>query len=197
MPVKPKPKAKRTKQPAQESSNKWRPLLIWGGLIVGVLLLAYLLFLNLRGPEAIRDLVTFSRQSRQHVAGEIPVADLPPAGGEHANIWQNCGIYDEPIKAENAMHSLEHGAVWITYQPDLPDEDVASLRDMVRGESHLLLSPYPGLKSPIVLTAWQVQLELSSVDDDRIPEFIDRYQQGSTTPERGATCSNGIGTPLP
>jgi hypothetical protein len=91
---------------------------------------------------------------------------------------------------------LEHGAVWITYQPGLPEEDVTQLQDLVRGQSHLLLSPYPGLKSPVVLTAWGLQLELTSVQDSRIEEFIDRYQQGPQTPERGASCSDGVGQPI-
>ena len=44
--------------------------------------------------------------------------DRPPPGGVHAPFWQNCGIYTEPVEAKNALHSLEHGAVWLTYDPD-------------------------------------------------------------------------------
>jgi hypothetical protein len=91
---------------------------------------------------------------------------------------------------------MEHGAVWITYQPDLSGEDVDNLQDTVRGESYVLLSPYPNLKSPVVLTAWGIQLELDSADDGRIAEFMDRYQQGPQTPERGASCVNGTGSPV-
>ena len=47
-----------------------------------------------------------------------------------------------------------------------------------------------------VLTAWGVQLELDSADDNRITTFLDRYVQGPQTPEIGATCSDGNGTPL-
>jgi hypothetical protein len=117
-------------------------------------------------------------------------------GGTHHDIWQNCGIYDEPLEAENVVHSMEHGAVWISYQPELSDDDVNTLRDLVRGERFIVLSPYPGLQSPVVLTAWGVQLELNSVEDDRVEEFIDRYQVGPQTPERGATCSDGVGQPI-
>ena len=65
-----------------------------------------------------------------------------------------------------------------------------------RDEEYLLLSPYLDLASPVVLTAWEVQLQLDSVDDTRLTEFINRYQQGPTTPEKGATCSDGVGTPI-
>jgi len=191
-------KARQSKKQAEKSKSNWRPILIWGALIVGVLGLGYLLFQDLRGPapiEPIAGLVEHEHQTRDHVDDEIVAGDLPPVGGSHSPVWQNCGIYDEPVSVENATHSLEHGALWIAYQADLPQEDVEALQDMSRGENYVILSPYTGLKSPVVLTAWEVQLELDSVNDDRLEEFIDRYQQGPTTPERGASCQDGVGTP--
>ena len=47
----------------------------------------------------------------------------PPAGGAHDAAWLDCGVYDEPIRDENAVHDLEHGTVWISYRPDLDDDD--------------------------------------------------------------------------
>ncbi|NKQ34826.1 MAG: DUF3105 domain-containing protein, partial [Chloroflexi bacterium] len=179
------------------ASHKWRNILLGGGAALGLLALSYMLYLSLQGPSPIQDLITYARQSRGHVETPIEAAGLPPAGGEHSGIWQNCGIYTSPVGTENVMHSLEHGAVWITYQPDLPEEDVTYLQDLVRRESSIVLSPYPGLKSPVVATAWEVQLELDSVDDGRLNDFIDRYQKGPTAPERLGACSNGVGTPLP
>jgi hypothetical protein len=91
---------------------------------------------------------------------------------------------------------MEHGAVWITYQPELPDDDVAVLRDLVRDQTYLLLTPYPELKSPVVLSAWGIQLEVDSVHDEKVEEFIDTYRLGPQTPEFGAACSGGVGLPL-
>ena len=89
---------------------------------------------------------------------------------------------------------MEQGAVWITHRPDLPPEDVAVLQDMVRGDSYMLLSPYPELKSDVVATAWGIQLELDSIADERIEAFVDRYRGGG--PEPGAPCINGLGNPI-
>lgn len=172
-------------------------ILIWAAAAVGAGLLAYLLYLNLRSPGEIEGLMRQSGLTRAHDNSvEFTPGDVPPAGGVHFDRWQNCGVYAEPIEAGNAVHSLEHGAVWITYRPDLPQSSVTALQERVRQQSFLLLSPYPGQRSPIVLTAWGVQLEVDSISDSRIDEFITRYRLGPTTPELGASCSGGVGTPL-
>ena len=191
--------SKRSSRKTEKSQSKWQPYLIGGVIVIAIIGLGYLLFMSLRGPtppEPIAGVVDHEHQERDHVDHEVEAGDLPPVGGIHNPAWQNCGIYDESIPIENAVHSLEHGAMWLTYQPELPQEDVEKLRDMVRGEDYVLMSPYPGLRSPVVLTAWETQLEIDSVDDDRIEDFIERYHQGPTTPERGATCRDGVGTPI-
>ncbi len=119
----------------------------------------------------------------------------PPVGGNHNAQWLNCGIYDQPVPNENAVHALEHGAVWVTYNPDLSAEDVQTLRDLMPS-SYIVLSPYAGLDAPVVASAWGVQLKLDGVDDPRLKSFIDVYRQGSQTPEPGAACDGGVGTPI-
>jgi hypothetical protein len=121
---------------------------------------------------------------------------LPPAVGEPGATWQNCGIYAEATATENGLHTLAHGAVWITYQPELETADVRYLEEMLDGEKYVLLSPYPGQPSPIVVTAWGVQLELSSVTDTRLTQFIARYRLSPHAPESGATCVGGTGQPV-
>ena len=127
----------------------------------------------------------------------VPADNIPPPFGPHFNIWQNCGIYDQPIELGNALHSLEHGAVWLTYSADLSDSEVADLQDQVRGHSFVLMSPYPDQPVPVVLTAWGVQLIIESLPDDRIERFIAYYEAGPQNPEPGASCSGAIGEPLP
>ena len=81
-------------------------------------------------------------------------------------------VYDAPIANEHAVHSLEHGAVWITYRPDLPADQVAKLKAKVQGKEKMMLSPYDGLDKPISLQAWGYQLKVDNADDGRIDEFI-------------------------
>jgi hypothetical protein len=130
-----------------------------------------------------------------HTQGDVDYAQTPPAGGAHNDVWQNCGFYDEPITDEVAVHSLEHGAVWITYTPDVPQDEIERLRDLSEGNDYVLVSPYPDQGSPIVATAWGKQLSLESAEDSNLERFINAYTQGPQTPEPGATCTGGVGDP--
>lgn len=116
-------------------------------------------------------------------------------GGPHNPAWQNCGVYTQPVANENAVHSLEHGAIWITYQPDLPDTEVQKLQTFARESGFRLLSPYPESPGPIVLSAWGYQLQLDQADDPRLVSFIQNYEQSPQSPEPGAPCTGGVGQP--
>ena len=132
----------------------------------------------------------------QHTQAVVDYEQTPPAGGEHNPVWQNCGYYDAPVGNENAVHSLEHGAVWITYSPDLPQDEVERLRDLARNQTYILVSPYEGLPSPVVASAWGKQLSVESAEDPDLESFIGAYRQGPETPEPGAACTGGIGQPV-
>lgn len=119
----------------------------------------------------------------------------PPAGGDHFGAWLNCGVYDQPQQNENAVHSLEHGAVWVTYDPDLVDQaGVSSLRDALPS-TYIILSPYPGLPAPVVASAWGNQVQLDGVDDERLGAFVDKFWKSAQTPEPGAACVGAIDGP--
>ena len=130
-----------------------------------------------------------------HTEGDVEYAQSPPVGGEHNPAWQNCGFYEEPVRNEMAVHSLEHGAVWITYLPDLPQDEIERLRDLAESDSYLLASPYSDQGSPVVATAWGKQLILESAEDSDLERFINAYSQGPQTPEPGAACTGGVGDP--
>lgn len=133
--------------------------------------------------------------SANHVTGAVDYPMIPPAGGDHDAVWQNCGVYTEPVRNENAVHSLEHGAVWITYSPDLGTDQVEALTARAEGEDYVLVSPYDGLDSPIALSAWGLQLQVKDAEDPRVDAFLTKYLQGEQTPEPGAPCFGGAGTP--
>lgn len=139
--------------------------------------------------------VTYGDQARGHAAGTVDYSLIPPVGGDHAEVGQNCGIYLEPVADENAVHSLEHGAIWVTYRPDLPAAQVKVLRDSVRKLPYGLLSPYPGLPAPIVASVWGVQLKVESATDPELAIFLAKYADGTKAPEPKGGCSGGVGTP--
>nr|WP_254922827.1 DUF3105 domain-containing protein [Rhodococcus sp. OK302] len=147
-------------------------------------------------PSETIDGVTFVEYpAALHVGPNERVAYTysPPFGGQHDSVWAKCTgiVYPKAIRTENAVHSLEHGAVWITYNPDLvSDQDVERLGQRVSGVGYTLMSPYPTLDSPISLQSWGHQLKLDKSDDPRIDHFISALRLNpSTYPEVGATCS--------
>lgn len=125
-----------------------------------------------------------------HQDGALTFAQTPPAGGTHNSVWQNCGYYAAPIANENGVHSLEHGAVWITYQPDLASDQVDIIKNDAN-QSYVIASPHSDLPAPVVVSAWGKQLTLQSANDPRLGDFLAKYRQGSQTPEPGAACSGG------
>jgi hypothetical protein len=145
--------------------------------------------------------------AHDHVSGPVRYSVTPPVGGQHNAIWMNCGIYDKPVPSERAVHNLEHGAVWITYQPSLPRSEIALLRAFVEKQTvvapgttpsrYMDLTPYPGLSSPIVISSWGFQLKVTSPTDPRLQQFVNTFRASRTyTPEYGAPCTGGLGTPL-
>jgi hypothetical protein len=125
---------------------------------------------------------------RDHTEEPVAYAQNPPVGGAHHPQWQACGFSPEPVEPGRGVHSMEHGAVWVTYSPDLPADQVEVLESLVAGRTHLLVSPYEGLPSPVVASAWGEQLLLDSAQDPRLVEFVNYYEQGPQTPEPGVPC---------
>lgn len=162
--------------------------------IVGALIGVAINYSRNKASNAIPDGVknaTFAGGQHDDLYTSWP--DNPPFGGVHNNVWQNCGYYSEPIGTGHGVHSLEHGAVWITYQPNLPQDQVDKLKSLAESQNYLLVSPYPGLPAPIVLSAWGHQLQIQSASDSRINQFIKAFKNNSVNPppEPGALCSNG------
>ena len=133
--------------------------------------------------------------SREHTDQDLDYPTRPPAGGDHLGIWHNCGVYTVPLLDEAAVHSLEHGAVWVTYRPDLGAEAILNLTGELVGREKLLVSPHPDQTPPVVATAWARRLVLHGPDDPRLGVFIDRFIDGDAAPEAGVTCQTGIGRP--
>lgn len=180
----------------------------WGGIafftvigLVAVVAIGYA-FMQSRpssadGSASIAGMVTKDDLGRGHVDGTVDYATGPPMGGDHDPAWQNCDgrVYGEPLRDENAVHSLEHGAVWITYRPGLAAAHLDTLKTKVTGTDFTFLSPYPSLDAPIALTAWGRQLKVQDAADPRIDEFLRAFVKGPQTPEPGAPCNGAKDTP--
>jgi hypothetical protein len=142
-----------------------------------------------RADKSVSGLKVFKGIQRTHVATTVKYDQTPPVGGPHNSIPQTCQVYTAAIANEHAVHSLEHGAVWVTYRPDLPAGEIKALAGLVQGDPYRMLSPYPGQKAPISLQAWARQVTVSKPDDKRVKQFLDAYTSGPQAPERGSACS--------
>jgi hypothetical protein len=174
-------------------------VVVFAGLVIG-----YAVFRvnksNQNSPEAkandaraIPGIVLKDFPSRNHVQGVVNYTDSPPFGGDHDPTWADCNgtVYPTELRKENAVHMLEHGAVWITYKPGLAGDQVDALKKKVEGVGYMALSPYPGLKSNVSLQSWGHQLFVDNAGDERVDRFIDDLRLNSAvTPEFGATCTN-------
>jgi hypothetical protein len=132
--------------------------------------------------------------SQTHVTKTVKYAMTPPVGGDHDQVWMNCNgdVYTKAINNMNAVHSLEHGAVWVTYNSKASDADVKALAEKVKKTPYTLMSPVEEQKDPIMLSAWGKQRTVTSADDPNLDKFFETYVQGEQTPEPGAACTNGI-----
>lgn len=138
----------------------------------------------------------FLVSGNSHVAGRVEYPHAPPRGGDHSATWQNCGFYASPVVPALAVHSMEHGAVSVVFQPSLPEEQVATLRQLAR-RPYVLVSPWADgdIPSPVVASAWGLQLKADTASDPAVTAFVQAYANGPQTPERGARCTGAVGSP--
>lgn len=186
------------KKQAAEKRHRVIGIVISSVAAVGVLALVIVMVVAngtpRTSPEAIEidGVQNYPNLVAGHVEGTVDYEQSPPVGGEHASVWLNCGVYTEPVPNENAVHALEHGAVWVTYDPEqISGDELETLQDAVPS-TYSVLSPFEGLQAPVVISAWGNQVELDGADDPRMQDFVDKFWQGGEAPEIGASCSGGI-----
>ncbi|MER5486156.1 DUF3105 domain-containing protein [Streptomyces sp. NPDC002812] len=149
---------------------------------------------KLKAPVAGEQTWDAKNLGRKHVETPVKYEMTPPVGGDHNPRWMNCNgdVYKNPIPEINAVHSLEHGAVWVTYNEKAAAADVEKLAGTVSKTPYTLMSPVKEQSGAIMLSAWGKQLTVDSADDARVAAFLTKYVQGTQTPEPGAACTNGL-----
>ena len=144
-------------------------------------------------PEGIQ---VYPATTNRTLERPIDYDRAPPTNGDHDPLWQNCGFYPKPIEDRHAVHSMDHGVVWVTYQPDLPSDQVDVLRPYA-GERYVIVSPYPGQDAPVTVTSWRVRLELDGAEDPRLRQFVNQFRISEISPLSGNKCVGGVGNPEP
>ncbi|MFD6920199.1 DUF3105 domain-containing protein [Streptomyces sp. NPDC059944] len=132
--------------------------------------------------------------ARNHVTKTVSYPMEPPVGGDHNQVWMNCNgdVYTKAVNNMNAVHSLEHGAVWVTYNGKASADDVKTLAAKVKKTPYTLMSPVDDQKDPIMLSAWGKQRTVTGASDKNVDAFFSEFVQGKQTPEPGAACTNGL-----
>jgi hypothetical protein len=108
----------------------------------------------------------------------VPYNSDPPTSGPHLPYIAPWGIHTEPLTKELQVHNLEDGGVMVQYNCPTPCPDlVAKLKAIVDGfPDHVILAPYPGMKTRIALTAWTRIDAFDNFDESRIVRFIKAYR---------------------
>ncbi|MFI5931533.1 DUF3105 domain-containing protein [Actinoplanes sp. NPDC051494] len=209
---KPQGKGRKVTPVKVSGGRNWGPIAVAGVVVlIAVGIIGYGVFASVKGSASWEDraadisgIVDYRAKkdalidARNHKDGTLTYTTNPPVGGDHNPTWQNCmgDVYTEPIANEHAVHSLEHGAVWVTYKQGLAADQVAKLQTKVEGKDYMFMSPIAGLDKNISLQVWGYQLKVDSADDARIDEFIKALRLNATM-EPNAACSSGNTTTGP
>lgn len=182
-------------QKEAKRKDRSRLFTIWGALGLVLLLIVGAVGFAIANRPTLDAVQEYEDLGRDHLVEAVEYDQSPPPGGDHHPAWLNCGVYTEEVPQHHAVHSLEHGAVWLSYQPDLPAAELETLQGLA-DQPYMILSPVADQTAPVVATAWGLQLEAESADDPRLTTFIGEYRQGPQTPEPGAACTGGTAVDL-
>lgn len=195
----------------QESARKRNRLLAIGGSILGLLAVAGIVTAvivtsvvppapqevdeNLVSGDYAERLQTFENLESTHTEGRVTYDPIPPVGGPHNPGWLNCGVYSQEQTDEYAVHALEHGAVWITYDPSFITDDQVDALVALAPSTYTIISPYPGIGEAMAISAWGAQLRFTDVDDPAVGNFLDEFWRSPSSPEPNAPCTGAIEGP--
>lgn len=175
--------ARRQERQAEEAAARRRAerlsrLRTWGLVAAAVAVVAVGLFFALRPDPELAGVGRPPGEGRDHVPeGQAQYDSAAPTSGAHVVNAPPCRVYNEMVPLELAVHALEHGTVVLWYQPEVEDDVLDDLRDIEADyDSHVIVSPNPGIDDPIVATAWNRRKAYDSVVAE-VDEFVSVYRQ--------------------
>ena len=115
-------------------------------------------------------------------------SSVPATSGIHAPVSAPCGIYREEIPEMFVVHTLEHGAVVVYYQPGHVDEaTLAEIEGVARTmATHIVVAPFASMPTPVALVAWGHLAARPSLEVEEVRSFWGEYAQRG--PESGVSC---------
>ena len=175
---------------AKQRAARRRRLKFALAALVGVVVVAAIGFVIFRElvPQELPGVTKTANEGRSHVPSgqSVAYATPTPTSGTHSSSSARCGIFNQQVPPELAVHALEHGTVVVWYQPGLTEDVAPGLREIVdRFNDRVILSPNAQLTQPIVATAWNRLKAYDSVEPE-IEDFIKTYR--ARGPER-VRCS--------
>ncbi len=135
------------------------------------------------------DEFTTAVQAHVPAGPEVTYATTPPYGGPHWSVPLRCGIYEEEQRFEPIVHTMEHGAIVLYYQPLVLDaEAVGEMRlaasQLLREGARLILTPSTRIGTPVAIASWGRLLLMDEFEEDTLRDFIEAFE-GDAPEERG------------
>ena len=153
------------------------------GIVMTVLVIAVLGAAVVFGKDTVERIRLGNEQAdngRQHVSQtEAPQygESEPPTSGDHGDPVPK-QAYTAELPDYNTIHNLEHGYVYITYRPDIPQEEVEKLTGLFSERSNeefspakVIMAPRAANESPIVLSSWRRSMTFDSYDEQQMMDY--------------------------
>jgi hypothetical protein len=148
----------------------------------------------------------------EHVANCTPIkyGSNPPSSGTHYGTWAAFRTYSTPIERGFAVHSMEHGAVVISYNCDDCDAEIAAAEALITEldvdplccsseaacaapVSRMILMPDPELDVRFAAASWGFTLKASCFE----PEVFRAFAQAHRGRGPEAVCADGADVSVP
>ena len=148
-------------------------------IAVSIIILAGVVIFRDRIQEAPTELFgqKYEDEGKLHLQpGEQPPEYRvnPPVSGSHDPSPAEWGFYEQEVPDTKVIHSLEHGGIWVSYQPGtLNEEEINQLKELAsKYDQRLIVSPRAKNDTKIAVASWRYLEKLDSLDLELINNFL-------------------------